>query len=189
MSRRHRGYISCSNQFTLLAGGRQFLSRMLAAIEQSRDYILAEFYLVESGATADRFIAALCDAAARGVRIRAVFDAFGSRNLLERDRERLREAGVDLVFYNAPRWGAMSRWFLRDHRKLLLVDGTVGFTGGAGIADWFNPDAAPEQYWEDCMVEMSGPVVADWHALFARTWRRCRQEPLDIAPHRADATE
>ena len=60
------------------------------------------------------------------------------------------------------------------------MDGTVGFTGGAGIADWFNPDAAPEQYWEDCMVEMSGPVVADWHALFARTWRRCRQEPLDI---------
>jgi cardiolipin synthase len=157
---------------------------MLAAIEQSRHYILAEFYLVESGRTADAFIAALNRASARGVRVRALFDAFGARRFRERDRNRLREAGVDLVLYNIPRWDAVGRLFLRDHRKLLIVDGAVGFTGGAGITDWFNPDARPEDYWEDCMVEMSGPVLSDWHRLFARTWRRCRHQRLDVAPQR-----
>lgn len=183
MSRKSAAHISCGNHFALLAGGRQFLSRMLAAIEQSRHYILAEFYLVESGVTADAFMAAFIRASARGVRVRALFDAFGARRFRERDRKRLREAGVELVLYNIPRWDAVGRLFLRDHRKLLIVDGTVGFTGGAGITDWFNPDALPEDYWEDCMVEMRGPVLADWHALFRRTWSRCRRQRLDVAPH------
>ena len=189
MNRRTADHVSCGNRFTLLTGGRQFLSRMLAAIEQSRRYVLAEFYLVESGATADAFIAALNRASARGVQVRALFDAFGARRLRERDRKRLSEAGVDLVFFNIPRWDAVGRLFLRDHRKLLIVDGAVGFTGGAGITDWFNPDVLPEGYWEDCMVEMAGPVLADWHALFARTWRRCRHQPLDIAPQQLAALE
>jgi phosphatidylserine/phosphatidylglycerophosphate/cardiolipin synthase-like enzyme len=155
---------------------------MLEAIEQSRHYVLAEFYLVESGATADSFIAALARACARGVRVRALFDALGSRGLQQRDRARLREAGVDLALYNVPQWNALGRLFLRDHRKLLIVDGTVGFTGGAGITDLFNPEASPESYWQDFMVEMRGPVLTDWHALFAKTWGRCRRQALDIAP-------
>jgi cardiolipin synthase len=182
MSRATAGRLSCGNHFTLLAGGHQFLGRMLAAIEQSRHYILAEFYLVESGATADSFIAAFSRACSRGVRIRALFDAFGSRRLQHRDRVRLRDAGVDLAFYNVPRWNAPGRLFLRDHRKLLIVDGTVGFTGGAGITDVFNPEACPEDYWEDFMVEMNGPVLADWHMLFAKTWGRSRRQALDVAP-------
>lgn len=160
---------------------------MLEAIEQSRDYVLAEFYLVESGATADAFIDAFSRAAARGVRVRALFDAFGSRRLSAHDRKRLRDAGVELVLFNIPRWDEVGRLFLRDHRKLLIVDGAVGFTGGAGITDWFNPDVFPQDYWEDCMVQMSGPVLADWHMLFARTWRRCRHQRLDVAARPSDA--
>jgi phosphatidylserine/phosphatidylglycerophosphate/cardiolipin synthase-like enzyme len=189
MSRRSAGRTRCGNQFALLAGGRVFLSHMLAAIDNSRDYILAEFYLVESGATADAFVAALLRAAARGVRVRALFDGFGSRRFRQRDRQRMRAGGIDLVFFNIPRWDEMGRLFLRDHRKLLLVDGSVGFTGGAGITDWFNPDALPQSYWEDCMVEMRGPVLLDWHLLFARTWRRCQHRPLDIRPHRPGTLE
>jgi cardiolipin synthase len=171
------------NQFSLISDGHQFLERMLTAIEASERYVLAEFYLVESGAVADRFIAALSRASSRGVQVRAIFDAFGSRALSERDRVRLRAAGIYLVFYNVPSWSMPTHVWLRDHRKLLLVDGTVGFTGGAGITDVFSPDALPQGYWQDCMVEMRGPILAQWHQLFARTWPLCQRQPLDVAPH------
>jgi cardiolipin synthase len=169
------------NRFALLSDGREYFARMLAAIHGARDYVLAEFYLVESGKVTDQFIAAFARAAARGVRVRLLFDAFGARSLKEADRARLRASGIDLVFYNQPRWRNFSRAFLRDHRKLLVVDGVVGFTGGAGLTDVFSPDAQPHSYWSDCMVEIAGPVLYDWHALFARAWRQSARRKLDIA--------
>jgi phosphatidylserine/phosphatidylglycerophosphate/cardiolipin synthase-like enzyme len=170
------------NRFELLTDGRDFFARMLAAIDEGTQYILAEFYLVESGMVVDRFIAALSRAASRGVRVRVLFDAFGSRGLREEDRARLRVAGIDLVFFNVPRWRAFSRMFVRDHRKLLVVDGVAGFTGGAGLADMFSADAQPDNYWLDCIVEIQGPVLHDWHELFAGTWKTSARRELDTAP-------
>jgi cardiolipin synthase A/B len=170
------------NRFALLTDGRDFFARMLAAIDESTHYVLAEFYLVESGQVVDRFIAALSRAAARGVRVRVLFDAFGARGLREEDRARLRVAGIDLVFFNVPRWRAFSRMFVRDHRKLLVVDGAAGFTGGAGLADMFSADAQPDNYWLDCIVEIQGPVLRDWHELFAGTWKTSARRELDTPP-------
>jgi cardiolipin synthase len=155
---------------------------MLAAIDESKRYVLAEFYLVESGQVADQFIEAFVRATARGVRVFALFDAVGARRLGEADRTRLRNAGVDLVFFNASGWWALPRLFLRNHRKLLIVDGTVGFTGGTGLADMFSPDARPDSYWLDSIVEIAGPVLDDWHMLFERTWKRSAHRELDVVP-------
>lgn len=181
MNRQLSGGMRTGNRFVLISDGRQFFARMLAAIDASEHYVLAEFYLVESGAVADQFIAAFARAAARGVRVRVIFDAFGARGLTEHDRARLRASGVILVFYNVPRWGALASVFLRDHRKLLAIDGVTGFTGGAGLTDVFSRDARPDSYWWDCMVEMAGPVLNDWHTLFASTWRQCLHRHLDVA--------
>jgi cardiolipin synthase A/B len=170
------------NGFQLLLDGRDFFARMLTAIDESQHYVLAEFYLVESGQIAQRFIAALAGAVSRGVQVRALFDAIGARGFSEADRARLRTAGVDLVFFNVPRWRALSRILVRDHRKLLIVDGNTGFTGGIGIADMFSPEALPDSYWLDCIAEITGPVLADWHALFARTWKRSAGRELDVLP-------
>ena len=160
---------------------------MLAAIDGSRRYVLAEFYLVESGQVMDRFIAALTRAAARGVRVCVVFDAIGARGLGEADRTRLRTGRVDLIFFNAAGWWALPRLLLRDHRKLLIVDGIVGFTGGTGLADMFSPNARPDGYWLDCIVEIAGPVLDDWHMLFARTWKRSTHRHLDVLPRASPA--
>jgi cardiolipin synthase len=181
------GVVRDGNRFELLADGREFFSRMLAAIDGGRLYVLAEFYLVESGRVMDEFIAAFARAAQRGVRVRACFDAFGSRGLAESDRARMRAAQVDLVFFNTPRWRTFPGLFVRNHRKLLLIDGTVGFTGGTGLADMFSPDAQPKSYWLDCVVEMSGPVLDDWHRLFAGTWRRSAGRELDVQMHSSEA--
>jgi cardiolipin synthase len=171
------------NRFALLGDGREFFSRMLAAVDGASRYVLAEFYLIESGRVMDDFIAAFARAAQRGVRVRACFDAFGSRGLNDTDRARMRSAPVDLVFFNTPRWRSFPGLFLRNHRKLLLIDGTVGFTGGIGLADVFSPDAQTKSHWLDCVVEMSGPVLDDWHRLFAGTWRRSAGRELDVQMH------
>ena len=183
MSGRFHAILRDGNRFELLGDGREFFSRMLAAIDASKIYVLAEFYLVESGQVTDGFIAAFARATQRGVRVRALFDAFGARGLREADRARIRAARVDLVFFNTPRWRTFPRLFLRNHRKLLLIDGTVGFTGGTGLADVFSADARPDNYWLDCVVEIAGPVLDDWHGLFAGTWRRSARRDLDVEMH------
>lgn len=169
------------NAFALIADGHQFFERMLAAIRASRQYVLVEFYLVRSGIVADSFIEALCAAAGRGVSVRVMFDALGARGLSSADRQRLRSAGIQLALYNPLRWRALGRLFQRDHRKLLLVDGTRAFTGGVGLTDEFSPDALPDRHWQDCMLEIRGPVLLDWQRLFARTWDRCSAAALDVA--------
>jgi cardiolipin synthase len=160
------------NRFHLLADNEQFFERMLQTIEAARAYVLLEMYLVESGIIAGRFVAALERAARRGVRVWVVFDGFGSLGLAASYRRSLLDAGVDLRTFNPIRLRAKLHNFFRDHRKLLLVDGQIAFTGGAGLTDEFAIAARPGQPWRDLMVEISGPVVADWQRAFARTWCR-----------------
>src|SRR5580692_8200584 len=150
------------NHFQLLATAGEFFTRMLEAIEHSERYLLAEFYLAVSGRIADRFITAFCEAARRGVQVYLLFDGFGARGLMESDRARLRASGVRLVVFNAISWRGFPRQFVRDHRKLLLVDGKVGFTGGAGLMDAFDPVGDKLVPWHDCMIEIAGPVLEDW---------------------------
>jgi cardiolipin synthase A/B len=159
------------NRFQLLIDGSSFFTRMLEAIARARQYILLEMYLFESGQVADRFIDALSGSAARGVRVYLLLDDFGCLQLRGRDRQRLAEAGVHVVWFNPISPRRWYRVFLRDHRKLLLVDGKVAFTGGTGITDQFDP-AATDDFWHEVMLEIHGPLVADWHALFSAAWRR-----------------
>jgi phosphatidylserine/phosphatidylglycerophosphate/cardiolipin synthase-like enzyme len=173
----------------LLVDGPTFFGRMLEAIAASRRSVIVELYLVESGAVADRFIAALSAAAARGVTVIVLLDAFGAMGLKAADRERLLDGGVRLEFYNPLHWRKRLGNLLRDHRKLLLVDGVVGFVGGAGLTDEFDPVHEPALRWRETMIEIQGPVLADWHALFLRVWQSCglaaptlpQPEPVPIA--------
>src|SRR5882757_10408853 len=118
------------NRFTLLDDTEQYFERMIQAIDDAQSYILLEMYLVESGIVAGRFIEAFIRAAQRGVRVRLVLDGFGSLGLVQADRRRLIDAGVELRVYNAVHLRKRVQNFLRDHRKLMLVDGKVAFVGG-----------------------------------------------------------
>jgi cardiolipin synthase A/B len=181
MSARHSKYRfpwRDGNRFRLLNDGGRFYPAMLAAIAEARQYILLEMYLFESGKVADRFIDALTAATGRGVTVSVLLDDLGSYLLRNKDRHRLTEAGVDLVFYNPLRARGHVRNLLRDHRKLLVVDGDIAFTGGAGITDAFDPDVRPDSFWHDIMLEIRGPNVADWQALFVEARQRWAARPL-----------
>ena len=174
------------NEFRLLNDGGEFFARMLAAIEEARRYVLLEMYLVRSGAVATRFIDALGRAAGRGARVSVVFDGFGALGLTRADRRRLLDAGIELRFFNPLRLGNRLSNLLRDHRKLLLADGRVAFVGGAGLTDDFAPGARRGP-WRELMVEIQGPVIADWQRAFARTWRRCGPELALVEPRACEA--
>ena len=164
------------NHFQLLDDNERFFERMLQTIESATAYVLLEMYLVESGIIAGRFVEALGRAARRGVRVCVIFDGFGSLGLGAAYRRTLIEAGVELRTFNPIALRARLQNFLRDHRKLLLVDGNTAFTGGAGLTDEFAIPGPPGQPWRDLMVEIAGPVVADWQRAFDRTWRRSGAE-------------
>ncbi|MBO6276096.1 MAG: phosphatidylserine/phosphatidylglycerophosphate/cardiolipin synthase family protein, partial [Pseudomonas sp.] len=125
------------NQFELLIDGPQFFPRMLAAIEQAQEQIDLELYLVEAGDCAEIIVQALEQAAWREVRVRCLFDAYGSLGLGPVLRRRLIEAGVELRHYNPLSWRRGLNNLYRDHRKLLLVDQQLAVVGGTGVTDEF----------------------------------------------------
>jgi phosphatidylserine/phosphatidylglycerophosphate/cardiolipin synthase-like enzyme len=160
------------NHFELLIDGHAYFPRMLEAMALARSHIWLEIYLFESGAIAERFIEALIEAARRRVSVKVLADDFGAAKLLPADRKRLVQAGVELAFYNPLRLRKALGNMFRDHRKLLIVDGRVAFVSGTGLTDEFDDPRRPERSWRETAVRASGPVLADWQALFARVWMR-----------------
>lgn len=161
------------NQFQLLIDGPAFFEDWLARVEQAREQIDIELYLVRSGQSADRVEAALFAALQRGVRVRCLFDGFGSRQFSKQQRQSWQAAGIELRFYNPLRWTVGLQNFYRDHRKLLIVDQQVAYVGGAGLTDYFWQPGAEHSQWHEVMVRVEGPVVADWQVLFDYQWDSC----------------
>jgi len=159
------------NRFELLVDGPAFFPRMLAAIEGAQECVDLELYLVEAGACADAVVKVLVATAERGVRVRCLFDGYGSLAFAEPSRQALIAAGVELRLYNPVSWRRGGRNLFRDHRKVLLVDHTLAVVGGTGVTDEFWRPGEPTSEWHEVMVEMHGPVVSDWQMLFDRQWR------------------
>ncbi|HKD54721.1 MAG TPA: phospholipase D-like domain-containing protein [Steroidobacteraceae bacterium] len=171
------------NRFRLLDGGGEFFPVMLGAIDAARESVLLEMYLVHSGVVVTRFVAALIEAVRRGVRVCVIFDGFGALGLSRADRRRLQEGGVELRFFNPLSLRKRLDNLLRDHRKLLVTDCRMAFVGGAGLTDEFAAGGRRGP-WRELMVQIEGPVVADWQRAFARTWRRSGPE-LALATNKA----
>ena len=159
------------NQFELLIDGPQFFPRMLQTIMGAEHQVDLELYLVEAGACAEAMVQALVQAAERGVRVRCLFDDYGSLAFTLSLRQRLLGAGVELRWYNRLRWRRGLRNLYRDHRKLLLVDQAWAVVGGTGVTDQFWTPGEEASEWHEVMVQMQGPLVADWQMLFDRQWR------------------
>lgn len=159
------------NSFELLINGDVFFPEILKAIVNAKSHIEIELYLFESGKIANEFIRALTQAARNGVTVRLLLDYIGSKKLRTRDRHRLREHGVQLRFYNRLQARRILHNLARDHRKIVTIDDRVAFVGGTGVSDDFDPHSKGDRAWRELMVKITGPVVKDWRALFARAWQ------------------
>ena len=168
----------------LLRNGSAAYPEMLAAIASAEQQILLEMYWFGSDVIGRKFAAALVEAAQRGVEVSIIFDAVGSVGASDDMFEELERAGAHVIEFNpiAPwkRRFRLSRLSRRDHRKILVVDGKTGFTGGINIADYWLPLDDGGAGWRDDMVRIDGPAVAGLSDCFALVWARLRGRPLRL---------
>ena len=147
-----------TQELTLLDGGVEAFPRMVEAIEQARSSVVLEMYLFRLDATGHRFVAALSDAAARGVEVRVSLDGWGSSQDAHEIKAALSASGCT-VRIHAWRWWLLLRALARNHRKLLLVDESVAFVGGINVGDEYGVDGGAAG-WADLAVEIRGTVCA-----------------------------
>jgi cardiolipin synthase len=154
--------------YTVLRNGEAF-PPMLEAIEQAKTRINFETYVFKDGGIGDRFLDALERAGRRGVTVRMILDPIGSL-LKTENRERLERANVTLEWFNPIRFWTLEETNYRTHRKVLVVDGEVAFTGGMGIADQWLGNAQDPEHWRDTQFKITGPAVRALDASFYENW-------------------
>ena len=167
------------NRVTALINGDEAFPAMLAAVRSARRSVNLESYIFWSGEIATRFADALAERARAGVPVHVVVDWLGSKKIDDKLVERMRQAGVVVVWYRPLRWYTLDRFNNRTHRKLLIVDGRVGFTGGIGIADLYRGHAQDEEHWRDAQFRIEGPAVSEMQAVFLDNWIETGNPLLD----------
>ena len=166
------------NRVTALVNGDQIFPEMLAAVRGAQKTITFETYIYWSGEVGSQFTEALVERAQAGVKVHLLLDWFGSARIDAGALRRMEAAGVEVEKYHPLFWKGPLRLNHRDHRKILVVDGRVGFTGGAGIADLWRGNAQDAEHWRDTQFRLEGPAVGQMQAAFMDNWMKTRNEVL-----------
>lgn len=170
--------IVAGNQVDALLNGDEIFPSMLAQIRGAQTSITFESYIYWSGSIGQEFATALADRARAGVRVHVLLDWLGSSKLEPAQLELMKHAGVMVRRFHAPVWYHLHRMNNRTHRKVLVVDGKVGYTGGVGIADTWTGHAQDPDHWRDTHFRIEGPVVAQMQAVFMDNWIKVTGEVL-----------
>ena len=170
--------ISEGNTVDLFQNGDEIFPPMLAAIHASRSTIHFSTYVYWAGVVPETFARALSDAALRGVTVRIVLDSEGTEPMPKLLVQQMRDAGCTVAYFGRLRWFDWMKYNHRTHRRLLIIDGTVAFTGGVGIADEWAGHAQGPANWRDTHARITGPVVASLQGAFTDNWNQCTEELL-----------
>ena len=166
------------NRVQALQNGEQIFPAMLEAIRGARQTVTFETYIYWSGDIGKKFSEALGERARAGVKVHVLLDWVGCGKMEGKYLEELKSAGVEVEQYHPLRWYNLGRMNNRTHRKLLVVDGRIGFTGGVGIADLWDGHAQSKDHWRDSHYRLEGPAVAQMQAAFTDNWIKTRNEVL-----------
>ena len=166
------------NNITTLLNGREIFPAMLVAIRSAKRSINFETYIFWDGDIGKQFTEAFAERARAGVHVNLILDARGSSKMGRENRRILHDAGVEVVNYHSGFWPDPRRYNNRTHRKLLIVDGKIGFIGGAGIAELWEGNADSTKHWRDNHYKVTGPVVAQLQASVMSNWLKTRGKLL-----------
>jgi cardiolipin synthase len=166
------------NRVANFENGTEIFPAMLAAVRNARQSINFETYIYWSGDIGKEFADALIERSQAGVPVHVLVDWVGSQKMDELLVERMKSAGVRFERYHPLHWYHLVRMNNRTHRKLLVVDGNVGFTGGVGIADQWQGDAQDTEHWRDSHYRIEGPAVAQMQAAFMDNWIKATGQVL-----------
>lgn len=162
----------------VLTDGSAFYPAALEAMRSARDSICLEAYVFHPGEISRLYLEVMTERAKAGVQVNLVLDAFGSWAMTKTSLQSLTDAGGRVEWYNKARWYSLSRMDNRTHRELLIVDGRVGFIGGAGIADQWWKGKGKNPRWRDTLVRVEGEAVPNLLATFAENWLTSHGELL-----------
>ncbi len=158
------------NRIEALLNGDEIFPPMLQAIRNARKSITFETFIYWSGAIGREFADALAERGRAGVKVHVLLDWVGSNKMDASVLAEMEQAGVQVKKYHEPKWYQLGRLNNRTHRKLLVVDGWDGFTGGVGIADAWTGHAQDPEHWRDSHYHVQGPVVGQMQAVFMDNW-------------------
>lgn len=182
--------LSRGNSIEPLVDGEQTYTAMLDAITEATSYIHLETYILEDDAIGRTFSRLLRERSRAGVKVRVMFDGFGSLTLSSGFIGELEDAGIEVHEFRPLVVWKIARWSHRDHRKILVVDGRVAFTGGLNIGHEYAPPSVGGVNWRDTHCRVVGPVVAQLDTLFVTAWvRETERELVGYAPPRPTAAE
>ena len=164
------------NKIQTLINGEEIFPAMLEAIKLAEKTITFESYIYWSGEIGERFAKALAEKARVGIKVHILLDWAGSGKISSQNLEMMKSAGVEVQRYHQPHWRTITRLNNRTHRKILVIDGKIGFTGGVGIADEWNGNGLDPKHWRDNHYRIEGPVVAQMQSAFMDNWLKTRPE-------------
>jgi cardiolipin synthase len=166
------------NRIDILNNGDEFYPAMLDAVRAAEGSITIEAYIYWAGGIGMEFAHALADRARRGVAVKILLDAIGSSTIGTEILGILEGGRCQVAWYNPARWYSIGRFNHRTHRKSLIIDGRVAFTGGAGIADHWRGNAEGPGRWRDIQIRVEGPCVVPLQTGFAHNWVQTTREMI-----------
>ncbi|MCP5536209.1 MAG: cardiolipin synthase B [Akkermansiaceae bacterium] len=161
------------NHIETLVNGHQIYPAMLDAIRSAKKTVTFETYAFVNGTVAYNFVNAFCERARAGVKVHVILDVIGGKDMGKENVKRMHAAGVDVKLYHPFRISNPLQFNIRDHRKIMVVDGKVGFSGGCGIGDDWKGNAHTSDNWRENHYRITGPVVAQLQQGFNDNWVKC----------------
>jgi cardiolipin synthase len=166
------------NEVKVLTNGDEIFPPMLQAIRSAHHTITFETFIYWADSIGEEFADALSERARAGVKVHVLLDWLGSVKMEQKQIDKMLKAGVEIQRYHKPHWSHLPRLNNRTHRKLLIIDGQLGFTGGVGIADQWRGDARNPDEWRDTHFQVTGPVVGQMQAVFMDNWIKAQGKVL-----------
>jgi cardiolipin synthase A/B len=163
---------------TILENGDAFYPAMLEAIRNAKDSVNFEVYIFEPDEIGRQFMDAFKDRARAGVEVRLLLDGFGGIKMTRRYRDELRQAGVSVARFRPVALRSLVRFYKRTHRRAIVIDGRIGFTGGAAVSKKWKGNVRNEHEWRDSMTRVTGPMVSGIQSAFASNWVYCCGEVI-----------
>lgn len=165
---------SSNNSVVLLYTGQNKFDAMFNAIRQARNYVHLEYFNFRNDSIGLALFELLGKKASEGVEVRAMFDSFGNSSndspLMNKHLKAIRETGVQVEEFDPIKFPWINHAYHRDHRKIVVIDGAVAYTGGMNVADYYIHGRPEYGEWRDMHMELTGDVVAEYERLFARMW-------------------
>jgi cardiolipin synthase len=166
------------NRIQTLLNGDEIFTAMLHDIRNAKKTLTFEMFVYHEGATGHEFAQAISERAAAGVHCHVLLDAVGAAHMDKDLVKMMKDSGAEVELYHPLRWYTLDRVNNRTHRKILVIDGVIGYVGGAGVGDEWNGDAQDKDHWRETHFRVEGPVVGQLQTAFMDNWLKTRSEVL-----------